>query len=238
MRQKLCVALAVVALALSGAREAAEQFRQLKSLAAGWADTNAWNSLLVYAAGTFDGLAPQRQTALVAANTASRGDRKAAAERRAVRSAARRPARVRVETAQPVIAELALSHAEAAPRRVTVEEFRVEVAHDAAKAAKIVPRFAAADFEMEVAREANADAARSDLALGMPKLFGRDFVLRLTQVEASKRRAALRRPAPRRWVDERRAAELDAERDADAQEAFFETPSDSGLLNCDDEPRR
>jgi hypothetical protein len=238
MRQKLGVALAVVALTLSGAREATEQFRQLKSLAGGWADTNAWNSLLVYAAGTFDGLAPQRQTALVASNAASCGDAKASRTRRAVRQAARRPARVKVETAEPVIAELALSHVEGVKRRSEVEEFRIEVTHDAAKSAMIVPRFSAADFETEVAREAGADAARAELALGMPKLFGRDFVLRFTQVETSKGRAARRRQALRRKVDERRVEATDAERDAGAQEILFEAPSDSGLLNCDDEPRR
>ena len=238
MRQKLCVALAVVAVALSGAREATEQFRQLKSLAGGWADTNAWNSLLVYAAGTFDGLAPQqRQTALVASNAASCGDRKAATRRRAVKSAARRPARVRVEAARPVIAELALSHAEGATRRPVVEEFRIEVSHDA-KAALLVPRFAAADFETEVAREVVAEAARAELPLGMPKLFGRDFVVRLKQVEASRVRAASRRVERRRKAGEPRDAERDADRDADAQEVLFEAPSDSGLLNCDDEPRR
>ena len=238
MRQKLGVALAVVALTLSGAREATEQFRQLKSLAGGWATTNAWNSLLVYAAGTFDGLAPQRQTALVASTTASCGDAKASRARRAVKSGTRRPARVKVEAAEPVIAELALSHAEAAAGRSRVEEFRVEVAHDAAKAAMIVPRFAAADFETEVAREAGADAARRELALGMPKLFGRDFVFKFTQAETSKGRAARRRQALRRKVDERRGEATDAGGDADAQEILFEAPSDSGLLNCDDEPRR
>lgn len=241
MRRKLGVALAVVALTLSGAREATEQFRQLKSLAGGWATTNAWNSLLVYAAGTFDGLAQQqRPAALVASNSC--GDAKAAAKRRAARPATRRPARVKVETAEPVIVELALGRAEVAPLRSEVEEFRIEVVQDAAKSAMIVPRFVAADFETEVAREAGADAARSQPALGMPKLFGRDFVFRLTQVETSRSRAALRRPAPRRKVDGRRAeatdAERDAERDADAQEILFEAPSDAGLLNCDDEPRR
>lgn len=238
MRQKLCVALAVVAVALSGAREATEQFRQLKSLAGGWATTNAWNSLLVYAAGTFDGLAPQRQTALVASNAAACGDAKASRARRAVKSATRRPARVKAETPQPVIAELALSHAEGATLRSDVEEFRIEVTHDTAKAAMIVPRFSAADFEMEVARETSSDAARAQEALGMPKLFGRDFVFRFRQVETSKGRAAHRRGETRRKVNAPRDAEADAERDADAQEVLFEAPSDSGLLNCDDEPRR
>lgn len=235
MRQKLCVALAVVALALSGAREATEQFRQLKSLAAGWASTNAWNSLLVYAAGTFDGIAPQRQAALVASNSAPRGGAKAAAKRRAVRSVARRPSRVKAD--EPVIAELALGHAGAATRRVEVEEFRIEVARDGAKTALLVPRFAAADFETEVARESNA--AREQPELGLPNLFGKDFVLRLRQAEAAKGRAALRRPASRRRVDEHRGeTATDDERDAEAQDVLFAAPSDSGLLNCDDEPRR
>ena len=236
MRQKLCVVLAVVAVALSGAREATEQFRQLKSLAGGWADTNAWNSLLVYAAGTFDGLVPQRQAALVASNSASCGDQKAA-KRRAIKSATRRPARVKAETAEPVIAELALSHAEGAARRSEVEEFRVEVAHDA-KASLLVPRFSAADFETEVARDAGYDAARAQEALGMPKLFGRDFVFKFRQVEPARGRAALRRGETRRKVNEPRAAEPDAEAEAEAQDVLFEAPSASGLLNCDDEPRR
>ena len=130
MRRKLGVALAVIAIALSGAREAADQFRQLKSLAGGWATTNAWNSLLVYAAGTFDGLAPQRQTPLVASGSDSRGEARAARARRAIKSAARKPARAKVEAAEPVVAELALSHAEAAARVSEVEEFRVEVRRD------------------------------------------------------------------------------------------------------------
>lgn len=238
MRQKLCVALAVAALALSGAREATEQFRQLKSLAGGWATTNAWNSLLVYAAGTFDGLAPQKASAHVASNSASCGDRKAAAGRRAVRSANRRPARAAVEAAEPVIAELALSHAEGAVRRAEVEEFRVEVVHDAARAAMIVPRFAAADFETEVAREAGADAARPQPAPGMPQSFVRDFLFKYRQVETIRGRAARGRSEKRRKANAPRAAEADAEHDADAQETLFEAPSDSGLLNCDDGPRR
>ena len=240
MRQKLGVALAVVALAISGAREASDQFHQLTSLAGGWATTNAWNSLLVYAAGTFEGLAPQRQTALVASNTASSCESaKTATARR--KPAARKPARVRVEAAEPVIAELALSHAEARSLRSEVEEFRIEVRRDAGeKAAALVPRFAAMDFETELARETNlgADAARARLASELSKLWGKDFVFKFRQVETSRGRAAGRRNAERRKVEERRAEATDAAQDADAREVLFEAPSDSGLLNCDDEPRR
>ena len=236
MRRKLGVALAVVALALSGAREATEQFRQLKSLAGGWATTNAWNSLLVYAAGTFDGLAPRRQTALVASNSAPCGTAKAARARRAVRPAARKPARVKAETAEPLIAELALSFDERGPQGSDVEEFRIEVGRDAgAKGAALVPRFSAADFETEVARE----AGRAQPAAEMPKLRGKDFVLRYTQVETLRGRAALRRAATRRKIDEQSRGEAaDSGRDDAPQGVPFEAPSDSGLLNCDEEPRR
>lgn len=235
MRQKLGVALAVVALALSGAREATEQFRQMKSLAGGWATTNAWNSLLVYAAGTFDGLAPQPRTALVASNPAARNDTKATRARRAVKSAARKPARLKAETAEPLIVELALSFDEAGSRGPDVEEFRIEVGRDAgAKGAAIVPRFAAADFETEVARE----AGRARLSSEMPRLSGKDFVFRLAPVETPKSRPARRRAATRRKVEETRDEAPDTGRDGDTQEVLFEAPSDSGLLNCDEEPRR
>lgn len=241
MRRKLGVALAVVALALSGAHEASDQFRQLKSLAGDWAHTNAWNSLLVYAAGTFDGLAPQRQTALVASNSASSPEgAKASRARRAFKQATRRPERVRVEAVGPVIAELALSHAAAG--RSDVEEFRIEVARDAgANAKSLVPRFAAADFEIEVAREAGADAARARLASEMSKLRGKDVVFRYTQVETLRSRAAGRRIATRRKAEEQPRDEdeaTDAGRDAEAQELLFEAAPDAGLLNCDEEPRR
>jgi len=235
MRQKLGVALAVVALALSGAREATEQFHQLKSLAGDWATTNAWNSLLVYAAGTFDGLAPQRQTALVASNSAPCDDAKAATARR--KPATRRPARVKVKTAEPVIAELALSHAEAASLRSDVEEFRIEVRREAGeKAAALIRPFVAMDFETELAREVShgAEAARARLASELSKLWGKDFVFKFTQVETFKGRAA----SKRRQVEEARDAAADAERDADAQDVLFDATSDSGLLNCDEEPRR
>lgn len=241
MRQKLGVALAVVALALSGAREASDQFRQLKSLAGGWATTNAWNSLLVYAAGTFDGRAPERRTALVASNTVSScDDPRAAARRRAVR-ATRKPARVKVEDARPLIAELELSHAGTAARRSEVEEFRIEVGRDAGTAARsFVPRFAAEVFETEVAREEGAKSARARLESELSKLRGGEFVIRFTQAETLKGRDAHRRNAPRRRAEGPREAAADAERDgdADSQEALFEAPTDAGLLNCDEEPRR
>jgi hypothetical protein len=225
----------VVALALSGAREATEQFRQLKSLAGGWATTNAWNSLLVYAAGTFDGLAPQRRTALVASNSVSCDGAKAQVARRKAKPAARRPARVKVETAEPLVAELALNFDEADSQRSDVDEFRIEVGRDAG--AKVyVPRFAAADFETEVARGAGreAEAARAQLSSELSKLWGSDFVFKVTQSETLRGRSALKRRAPRRRVEERR----DETSDAEAQDALFEAPSASGLLNCDDEPRR
>ncbi|HLL76139.1 MAG TPA: hypothetical protein VK421_12845 [Pyrinomonadaceae bacterium] len=238
MRQKLGVALAVAAFALSGARGASDQFRQLKSLAGDWANTNAWNSLLVYAAGTFDGLVPQRQTALVASNSAACGDAKATTARRAARPA-RKPVRVKVEEARPVIAELALSHAEAAAGSSEVEEFRIEIGRDAGETTEaLIPRFAATVFETEVARESGADAARVRLASEVSKLWGKEFVFQFTPAETPRGRAALRRSATRRKADERRVEATDAELDADAIETLFEAPSGTGLLNCDEEPRR
>jgi hypothetical protein len=231
MRQKLGVALAVVALALAGAREAAEQFHQLSSLAGVLGTTSAWNSLLVYAAGTFDGLAPQRPTALVASNSAS-CDAKVSAKRRAVKSAARRPARVKAETVEPLIVELALSHAEGDARRSDVEEFRIEVGRDAgAKGALLIPRFAAMDFETEVARA-------PQVATEVSKLRDRDFTFRFMPALPLRSRDAVRRNAPRRKAESSRAEATSDEAPADALDVLFAAPSDSGLLNCDEEPRR
>ena len=237
MRQKLGVALAVVALALSGAREATEQFHQLKSLAGGWATTNALSSLLVYAAGTFEGLAPQRQTPLVASNSAAPGGATRSRARRAVKPTARKPARVKVETAEPLIVALALSHAEAATRDSDVEEFRVEVGRDAgAKGAVLVPRFAVADFETEVARE----DVRALLPPAMPGHWGKDFTFKFRPSLPMKGRTPHKRNATRRRAAEPSPAEAPgaAEAPDDAQEVLFETPSDSGLLNCNEAPRR
>jgi hypothetical protein len=241
MRQKLGVALAVVALALSGAREASDQFHQLKSLAGGWATTNAWNSLLVYAAGTFDGRAPQRRTTLIASNYAAGGEAKSPRARRAAKPATRKPARARVGAAEPAIAELALSFDGAGTRRSDVEEFRIEVSRDAgAKAAALVRPFAAADFETELAREASrgGEVARAQLASEMSKLRGGELVFKFAQVETLRARPPHRRPAPRRKVEEPRDEAAHSEQDGDAQDVLFDAPSPSGLLNCDEEPRR
>ena len=223
MRQKLGVALAVFALALSGAREAADQLDQLKSLAGAWASTNAWNSLLVYAAGPFNGLAPRKATptTLVAANSAARAGEKVV--RRAVRTAARKQTRPKAEAAGPQleIAALTISSAEAASRRSDVDEFEIGVRHEAGTA----------DFETQIARA----GVRSELA----RLGAAEFVLKFARVEARKGRAPVRRPAPRRKVEEARDDEPAGEpADGDAREVLFESPSSSGLFNCDEEPRR
>jgi len=237
MRQKLGVALAVIAIALSGAREATEQFHQLKSLAGGWATTNAWNSLLVYAAGTFEGLAPQKkQAALVASNTAASCDATRPRARRAAKPVVRRPARVKAEAAEPLIAVLALGPDAADSGRSDVEEFRIEVGRDAGvKGAMLVPRFAAADFETEVARE----DARSQRLPALPGYWVKDFTFKFRPALPMRSSDALRRNAQRRrGAEPSRVEATGDEAPADAQEVLFEAPSDSGMLNCDDEPRR
>jgi hypothetical protein len=234
MRQKLGVALAVFALALSGAREAADQFGQFKSLAGAWATTNAWNSLLVYAAGTFDGLAPRKAapTVLVAANSATRGSAKVT--RRVVRTVTRRQTQARVEVAGPQleVATLTINPAEADTRRSDVDEFEVGARREAgAFAGSHGRKFGAADFETQI--------ARAGIEAELARLGAAEFVLKFARVEARKGRGPVRRPTPQRKVEEARDEEPAGEPDGgDAQEVLFETPSSSGLLNCDEEPRR
>jgi hypothetical protein len=235
MRQKLGVALAVLALAVSGAREASDQFRQLSSLAGDWAANNAWNSLLVYAVGTFDGIVPQRRAPLVASHSSESCDANVTVAKRRV-AKPRRAARVKAEAAEPLVSELALGHAESAARRSEVEEFRIEIGRDAAQAAALVPQFGGALFETELAREGGRAAAEAKLATELQRLWGRDLVFKFTPDEAVRGRAAVRRIAPRRKAEQPREARTDA--DAEAQEILFDAPSDSGLLNCDEEPRR
>jgi hypothetical protein len=69
MRQKFCVALAVVVLTLSGARETYKQFNGLRSLVGEW--SGAWNTMLVYAGAYADGAEGQSAPTLIASSTNS-----------------------------------------------------------------------------------------------------------------------------------------------------------------------
>lgn len=266
MRQKLCVALAVAVLALSGARETCKQFNGLKSLAGEW--SGVWNTMLVYASAYAEGAAAETAPTLVASSAAPCGGGESAAavarnrrKSQRVRPAARAKrdgaAGLRIDLGEVAFGFAAKPEADAADK-VSQPRLQRATVNPVEMADALAGEFKSA-FDAEALRSLLTDKGiEASRAAALSELFERERVGAARKAARAERggersrvrnRFVLRMPDPARVSEGLpRAAEASeawpaagAGDDADLGEVevFFVAPQpSSGLLNCDTQPRR
>jgi hypothetical protein len=244
MKQKLVFTLAVAVMALSGAREASEQFHRLKSFAGELGGTGFLGALVVFASGE-SGTIPRPARALVA-SSASAGEGATRARRALTRARARRAGAevLKVETAATrfEVVDLAEAGGLAAGFAPLPEALRLDArslgprAEAAAEHERIVwelEKLSRAEVFLKVARRSRGEGrerARVFFELPQPLRIGQEF-------EPAREKADRDHEAD----DERRKAR-DSQDESDENDARFFAPAAAGasgsLLNCDTEPRR